>query len=405
MIARFFKIAAHAALDALRALWTFQGLKIAVTLAVLGAVAGLVVAASGIVPIKASSGHWAITEWFLQFAKQRSVDTHTLMLEAPPLDEPWLVLKGAGHYDIGCRPCHGSPELKHPRIAQHMLPPPPYLPEMVNNWDREELFFMVKHGIKFTGMPAWPSQQRDDEVWAMVAFLRAFPGLGAEEYRTLVYGEAPAKKEVEPLAGLETTDPPPGAIITNCGRCHGVDGRGRDSAAFPILAGQRLAYLEASLEAYARGQRHSGIMEPIAAALTSEQIRELSRYYASLEAPSAAPSLQQDSAAARRGQAIARQGIPNQDVPACADCHGPSDTPRNSIYPLLAGQHADYLALQLTLFKQEQRGGTAFAHLMRHVATKLTAEQINDVARYYAALRPTLVLPALGETTAEPVAR
>jgi hypothetical protein len=59
---------------------------------------GLLVAASGIIPIKASSDHWAITRWFLNFSKERSVATHTLGLEVPSLDEPWLVLKGAGHY-------------------------------------------------------------------------------------------------------------------------------------------------------------------------------------------------------------------------------------------------------------------------------------------------------------------
>src|SRR5687768_7003788 len=57
---------------------------------------GFLGAASGIIPIKASSGHWAITRWFLQFSKQRSVATHTLGMESIPLDEPSLVLKGAG---------------------------------------------------------------------------------------------------------------------------------------------------------------------------------------------------------------------------------------------------------------------------------------------------------------------
>jgi len=375
-----------------RARWLRWALKIGVLLAVLG-VMGFLVAASGIIPIKASSGHWAITRWFLQFAKERSVATHTFALESPPLDEPWLVMKGAGHYETGCRPCHGSPELRNLPITRQMTPPPPYLPDTVSKWEPEELFYIVKHGIKFTGMPAWPSRHRDDEVWAMVAFLRAFPELDAEKYRRLVHGEVAISKEVVPLAGLQKPEATPGAVTTSCARCHGADGLGRESAAFPKLAGQRSLYLAASLEALARGERHSGIMEPIAAGLNPEQIRELSRYYGSLMATSPSPAPQQVAPANERGEAIAQRGIPNQGVPACADCHGPSDSPRNPIYPVLAGQHAEYLALQLTLFKQEQRGGTAYSHLMRQVAAGLSEEQIIDVARYYASLAPTLPLP------------
>jgi len=57
------------------------------------AIGGFLIAASGIVPIKASSGHWAITEWFLHFAMRRSIATQSLGIESPALDEPGLVLK------------------------------------------------------------------------------------------------------------------------------------------------------------------------------------------------------------------------------------------------------------------------------------------------------------------------
>jgi hypothetical protein len=135
--------------------------ELAAILLVLGLAGGLV-AVSGIVPVKASSGHWAITEWLLQFGKRRSLDTHTMGLQLPSLEDPALVLKGAGHYENGCRPCHGSPEFRRPRIAAAMLPPAPYLVPIIAQRDPDELFYVVKHGIKFTGMPAWPAQQRDD---------------------------------------------------------------------------------------------------------------------------------------------------------------------------------------------------------------------------------------------------
>ncbi len=63
--------------------------------------------------------------------KRSSRSTHTLGLNAPPLDDHSLALKGAGHYEIGYRPCHASPDLPHPRIAWRMTPAPPYLPPAV----------------------------------------------------------------------------------------------------------------------------------------------------------------------------------------------------------------------------------------------------------------------------------
>jgi hypothetical protein len=83
-------------------------LALGVTVAAL-AIGGLAVAASGILPLKASAGHWQVTSWLLHFTMRRSVSTHALMIDAPSLDDPALVGKGAAHYDLGCRPCHGTP--------------------------------------------------------------------------------------------------------------------------------------------------------------------------------------------------------------------------------------------------------------------------------------------------------
>jgi len=356
-------------------------LRIAAMIALLS-IGGLLVSASGVIPITASSGHSPMTRWFLEFSKQRSVATHSIGLKAPRLDEPRLILQGATHYEVGCRSCHGSPEHFPPKIAQAMEPAPPHLSRTVSKWSPEELFYIVKHGIKFTGMPAWPSQERDDEVWAMVAFLQTLPEMDAEHYRQLVHGETRQNIQLVVPTNWEGAST---AVIESCTACHGSDGLGREDA-FPKLAGQRPEYLAASLEAFARGQRHSGTMEPIAAGLNSKQMNEFARYYASLKLP--ATPYGGSTQAIERGQAIARRGIPSQDVPACAACHGPSDVLRNPNYPLLAGQPTDYLILQLTLFKQAQRGGTAYGHLMRPVAAGLSAEQMRDVALYYAALNP-----------------
>ena len=138
------------------------------------------------------------------------------------------------------------------------------------------------------------------------------------------------------------------------------------------------------------------MMAPIAAGLSLDEMRELALYYGGLQEPwsAPAPTSQASTLAIERGKAIASRGIPRQRVPACVACHGPGATRRNPIYPELAGQYADYLVLQLELFNKGQRGGSAYAHLMRPVAARLTPEQMRDVALYYAALPTALNHPA-----------
>lgn len=358
---------------------------VVLVLLALAGLGGLLVSLAGLVPIKASAGHWAITEWFLQLTMRRAVATQSLAIPRLEPPEPRLVLMGAGHYENGCRPCHGSPELPPPGVAQAMLPPPPSLSTHVERWDPEELFYIVKHGVKFTGMPAWPSQARDDEVRAMVAFLQVMPELDAARYHRLVHGEDAPDPAVTPLHDLLEPRQHAPALADRCARCHGRDGCGREHGAFPRLAGQRREYLVAAMQAYARGDRHSGIMQPIAVPLRDDEMRTLADHYAAQ--PACAP-LPGDAQAVARGAAIARHGIPDRRVPACGACHGPDARPRNPMFPRLAGQHADYLVLQLELFQRDQRGGTEYHHLMHRAVERLDRASMLDVAAYYASAPP-----------------
>lgn len=357
---------------------------LAALLGLVVALGGLAVSASGIIPIAASSGHFAITSWFLHFSMQRSVATHTLGRELPALDDPVLVLRGAGHYETGCRPCHGAPDLLVPGVPRSMLPPPPYLPDVASEWQPKELFYIVKHGVKFTGMPMWPTQERDDEVLAVVAFLVKLPGMDADAYRRLVHGPAqPAALAVAaPEANLPASPAPTSALAATCARCHGNRGEGRENAAFPRLAGQRADYLANALRAYANAERYSGIMQPIAAGLRAQEITELATYYASLPAP---PHVDVDPQQLALGRAVALRGVPAERVPACADCHGPRAKEKNSAYPILSGQYPEFLMQQLDLLKQGHRGGSRYVHIMHRVVNGLTAEQMHAVAAFYAA--------------------
>ena len=356
-------------------------------IAVAVAALGLLVAATGIIPIKASSGHLPPVRWFLDFAKGRSISTHAMTVRVPPLDDPALVLRGAGHYESGCRPCHGAPGSEASEVAGRMLPGPTLLPQGLREWEAAELFYIVKHGLKLTGMPAWPSQQRDDEVWAMVAFLRILSGLGERRYGELARGDragGEGPSEMEDLSGASRE------ALSGCVRCHAMDGLGSPTGAFPKIGGQRIEYLEASLAAYADGSRHSGTMGPLSAGLERATTRELARYFAGRSFPTHSSDRSMESSSATgdpaRGEVLARLGNPSRRIPSCIDCHGPGTAPRNARYPILAGQYESYLLLQLRLFKQGRRGGSTYAPIMQHVVSNLEEQEMRDVAAWYASL-------------------
>ena len=337
-----------------------------VALAILAAFALFLVVATGVIPIQASSGHWKVTAWMLDLIKRRSVHTYSRSIEVPALDHPALLARGAGHYERSCRACHGSPAAARPPLVMKMTPHPPFLPERMGRWDDAELFQLVKHGIKFTGMPAWPAPQRNDEIWAVVAFLRQLPRLNADQYWRLAVGE-PRHPGASP------------PMIEMCAACHGADGAGRDGGGFPIIAGQNAPYLRRALDAYAAGQRHSGIMGPIAAAIDPRTRDALIAFYSALPTP--AP--RRSDGDAMRGETIALRGIPERRIPACLECHAP-DADQNREYPILDGQHAEFLLLQLQLFNEDARGGSGLASIMRPIAMRLTPEEKKDVAAYFA---------------------
>jgi cytochrome c553 len=330
----------------------------------------LLVPLSGIIPIQASSGHWRITSWVLDLIKRRSIHTYSRSIDVPALDHPALIVRGAAHYERSCRACHGSPAAARPPLMMKMTPHPPFLPERMGRWDDAELFQIVKHGIKFTAMPAWPALKRNDEIWAVVAFLRQLPRLSAEQYWTLAVG-GPRHPGASP------------PIVEMCAACHGADGRGRNDGAFPAIAGQNAPYLRRALEAYASGQRHSGIMGPIAAALDGRNRDVLIDYYSRLPRASSHGA----TGDAGRGELIALRGIPARRIPACLECHRP-DADQNRAYPILDGQHAAFLLQQLLLFNEDARGGSDLASVMRPIALRLTRDEQRDVAAYFAKNHP-----------------
>lgn len=172
-----------------------------------------------------------------------------------------------------------------------------------------------------------------------------------------------------------------------CVQCHGLDGAGDSSGAFPRLSGQSAWYLYKTLQDYASGLRTSSIMGPVARTLSDAQMQQVASHYAtSVGAPTHAEG-DPDIHMRQTGGAIAAAGIPAQGVPACNGCHGRDGHGAAPIYPALAGQFAAYTSHQLLLWKQGRRGGDPM-NIMELIAKAMTDEQIEAVSAYYAAVAP-----------------
>lgn len=336
-------------------------------LLVLMPILGLLVGWSGFVGVRASTGHWAVTDWFLHWVMRNSVRTAAIGVEAPPLNDPAMLPLAAGHYEAGCAICHGSPGAERSQAVLSMLPVPPDLRMIVPTWTDEQLYEIVKHGVRLTGMPGWPAESRDDEVWAMVAFLRELPDLDANGYRELAGFERP----VFTSAFSET--------LATCEACH-AENRLNDGSLIPSLSGQSENYLLGSLRAYAEGERASGVMQVAAGSLHDDVLRQLAAHYAGQSRP-VRPPMTADPAPIERGRELAERGRPEDKIPACLTCH---ERPNgNPAYPSLAGQSSAYLKSQLRLFQQGIRGGTQYSHLMTEAAKNMEEGDIEALAAYF----------------------
>lgn len=170
-----------------------------------------------------------------------------------------------------------------------------------------------------------------------------------------------------------------------CSSCHGGLGQGQPQAGSPRLARLNAGYLVHELESFADGSRKSDIMMPVARALSVEDRQAVAAYYANLQAPQPAASSKPDGAALKAGAEIALQGEWSKNLPACRQCHGSAGLGVGTAFPRLAGQGALYIINQIDSWKKGERKNDPMG-LMAAVAAKLTTDEAEAVAAYYANL-------------------
>jgi len=148
--------------------------------------AALIFMYTGWYDVAATTPHWDMTTWFLGEVRDRSIAYHSKGIQGPPLKDPKWVKTGFNQYHAMCRLCHGAPGYPPTVIAQGLNPRPPKLAsEEVQARKGAELYWVVKNGIKMTGMPGFGPTHDEEELWAMVAFVKRIPDIQAKEYEAM----------------------------------------------------------------------------------------------------------------------------------------------------------------------------------------------------------------------------
>jgi mono/diheme cytochrome c family protein len=150
---------------------------------------------AGIYNVAADIPHTQPVYWLLEVTTERSIAVRARDIVVPNnLADAKRISSGAGQYAEMCAGCHLAPGMKRTEISRGLYPRAPEL-RRGNDLTPAEEFWVVKHGIKMTGMPAWGVTHSDKLLWDVVAFLRKLPELTPKQYETLVKS-APSHHEM-----------------------------------------------------------------------------------------------------------------------------------------------------------------------------------------------------------------
>lgn len=192
---------------------------------------------SGVYDIAASTPHLRPFLWAVTTLQTRAVEESAEGIVPPPLEDPALVRRGFALYEEQCRVCHGAPGIERSVIGRGMTPNPPRLAVTATEWSDAEIYWIIRNGIKMGGMPAFWTQDSEEDLWALTAYVRRLPEITDEEYRAMraaMEGRLdPATVEWIPRddAGwsllMREGDPEEGARLLDafgCGACHTIPG-------------------------------------------------------------------------------------------------------------------------------------------------------------------------------------
>ena len=161
---------------------------VCLTLACTALAAGIAAAAvvwGGLYNVAATQSHWQVVYSVLETAMHRSVQWRARDIVAPALEDPALIARGARCYQAKCVQCHGGPGVAQGDVGKSMQPLPGPLADTTQHWKPRELYWITRHGIRMSGMPAWKHRLSDDDVWSVVAFVGQMPKLSPADYAAM----------------------------------------------------------------------------------------------------------------------------------------------------------------------------------------------------------------------------
>lgn len=177
-----------------------------ITILVMALFAGLalgIVAWSGMINVAASADYLPGAEWFFgtlsesSIRKQaaRAVDEGRI---TPPQEITQSMLdNGRHHYVEMCVVCHGAPGVDRGEIGQGQKPLPPELSHAAEEFTISEIYWVVEHGIRHTGMPAYGGTHSPEELWGLAAFVEELETMSPEEYQRLTASPQTAGGQME----------------------------------------------------------------------------------------------------------------------------------------------------------------------------------------------------------------
>jgi len=160
-------------------------LKTLIAVLVILAAAAAAFVYSGIYDIGADQPHWGVTTQVVETLRERSIARQSAGVVVPTdLDAQTRIHSGAEHYAQMCAACHLTPGMRSTELRQGLYPQPPDLAKL-GIADPTKAFWVIKHGVKMTAMPAWGVSHSDDAIWDMVAFIRQLPKLDEDGFVAL----------------------------------------------------------------------------------------------------------------------------------------------------------------------------------------------------------------------------
>lgn len=157
-------------------------------LLVLLGIIGLVVVYTGAYNVAATEQHMSVTRWAFDTTMHQSVKQRAADVNPVETITPAMITAGASAYKSMCQHCHAGPGVDREKWADGMRPRPPHLAEAAAEWEPSEVYWIVRHGIKMSGMPAFGPSHDESTLWGIAAFVKELPAMTPERYASLGKG-------------------------------------------------------------------------------------------------------------------------------------------------------------------------------------------------------------------------